>query len=569
MGAPASVAPPLKWPRANSIAWPLGTILLLLAAQFALIFTRAINWDEFFFYGQVAQFAQGELRAPLQTIHVHAFRWLTALPGNAVDHIITARLAMFGFECVTLACIFILSRRFSDTITALLAALCYISAGFVLQHGMSFRVDPPVTACLMGALCLLACAPLRWWAIAAFAFLLGLGGMITIKAVLFAPAFGGIAWLRWNDAGRAVSAAAKIAAAALASLFVFGILYWWHAASLSQDVMASAPAGKASALAAASTSIQAEKIVSRSIGDMFFIGMPPYSAMIVKAASLAPLLAALILAAPFAISRAKLTRTEKWALAGLWLPVITLAFYRNTAGYYYAFLFAPLSVSVVPGISWLRRRFGTMLVLLVPLITALPVWLKDDRSVLANQRQAIAAVERMFPQPVAYFDHSGMLTGYQKANGFMTPWGIEQYRAIGVDSYRHAMQRRVIPLFIDNDIIVETALEDPDQQILLPGDAQAVRDNYLPFWGKLWLAGKQVPAKSMRKEEFLVPGAYRLEGGSIEFDGRTIKAGDRVEALRGTHVLVNSGPQPARLVWNDIASAPTGPAPVGNLWIGY
>ena len=74
------------------LAWPVAALTVLLALQFSLVFTRAINWDEFYFYHQVAEFAAGRLETPLNTIHVHVFTWLPALYDNSVSAIVAARI---------------------------------------------------------------------------------------------------------------------------------------------------------------------------------------------------------------------------------------------------------------------------------------------------------------------------------------------------------------------------------------------------------------------------------------------------------------------------------------------
>ena len=557
-------------PSIGSVHVGAASIILLLVLQYTLIFSRAVNWDEFFFYGQVAQFARGELETPLQTLHVHGFRWLVDLPGSAIDHILTARLAMFVCECVTIVCIYALARRFADRLTSVLAALGYISAGYVLQHGMSFRVDPPVTATLMVALALLARAPLGWWSAALIGALIGMAGMITIKAVLFAPAFAGLAWMRWADAGRTRAAALRIAGIAVAALAVFLALYVWHSGQIAGPVhpdpaLVSADAGAD----ARGTQARAAAVLNRSASDMFFVGLSPYWPMIVKAASLAPLLAVLILAAPVTIARSALPAHEKCALAGLWLPVLTLAFYRNTAGYYYVFLLPPLAVAVTCGLRGTVARFGAVPVMAIMLAIALATWVTDDRQVLPRQRAVSDAVQKMFPQGTAYFDHSGMIPAFSKVNGFMTPWGMEQYRRAGSSSYRSAMERQAVPLLIENDTMVTAALKGDRAAVLLPEDSSAWRGNYVNYWGTVWLAGKTVPAGSREASEFLVPGPYRAEGAGLVLDGVALAEGEIVDVGRGTHVLANLGSRPARLVWSAIAQAPQDPPPKGDLWIGY
>ena len=48
-------------------------IAVVLGLQLQLVFTRSVNWDEFYFLGQVHKFVRGELTVPLQTLHVRLF----------------------------------------------------------------------------------------------------------------------------------------------------------------------------------------------------------------------------------------------------------------------------------------------------------------------------------------------------------------------------------------------------------------------------------------------------------------------------------------------------------------
>ena len=98
--------------RQDTIAFACLGVVLLLQAH--MVLTRAINWDVFWYYSQVEQFARGVLAGPLQTIHVRLFAWLTDLPGNGVDHIITGRVAMFAAELATLVAIGGISAHFTD-----------------------------------------------------------------------------------------------------------------------------------------------------------------------------------------------------------------------------------------------------------------------------------------------------------------------------------------------------------------------------------------------------------------------------------------------------------------------
>lgn len=545
-------------PQGRSPFWPIMAMVILLIAQATMVFTRAINWDEFFYYSQVHQYLRGEPLAPLQTIHVHLFAWLSTVQSNPVDAIVVARIFMLGCEIVTIGSIVLIGERFADRTTGAIAGLCYLSAGFVLQHGFSFRVDPPTTALLMVSLALLARSRLGAVAIGLFAVCVAMAGMFTIKIVLFAPAFAGLAWWRWCEDGRSRAMALRLLACGVCTLLLFAAFYFGHSAALAANVSSAEVSGRG-------------KTVVQSAGEaVFFLGLPPYLQMMQKAVSITLAFTALIVLAPFVIWRARIDSGSKVALTGLWLPILTLFFYRNTAPYYYAFMLAPVAAGCVLAIARVERRVAPAFITLSLALLALPVVLGEDRHTIANQRIVVGEASRMFAWPTAYFDHNGALAGHVKANGFMTPWGLEGYRDKGQSMFRLIMQRQTVPLLFENDLLLAALLRgERGADELFPDDSQVLRDNYVRVWGPVWLAGKDIPAGSERVSEILVPGRFRVEGGPVAVGGKVLEPGDTVALPRGNVTLSNPGTGASRLVWADVDRMPQQPAPEGRIWIGF
>ncbi len=535
-------------PAANSAAWPLAALALLLAMQLSMVFTRAVNWDEFWFYYHVADFTRGTLAQPLQSLHVRLFAWLPALPGSGVDKILTARLVMLACEAVTLAAIYALSRRFVERPVAVLAALLYLSAGFVLQHGFSFRTDPMATAALMSALAILGRCRLGLLPLAAFAALVAIAGMITIKTVLYAPAFVGLAWMRWSADGFLPATALRMAAAGLATGVVFALLYTGHSASLTTTTEGTAMAASASRW-------------------MFFLGVPPYWQMGIKAALTAPVLFLLALAAPFAIWRSGLPKSAKWGLSGLWLPLTLPLFYTNTAAYFYVFMLAPVAVSVTIAARALVSRYPLALVTGVLALLATGTFLMEDRKVIHRQRALVESAERLLPPGTAYFDHNGMLPSFVKANHLMTPSSIDGYHIGGRNAYVEALTREPVPLLLANDELIETLL-DGGESALLPDDTKALRETYVHAWGPVWLAGFDFRSRQDKTLQVRVPGNYRLEGASLAIDGQLHRAGAVVNLKRGFHHFA-AADGTARLIWHTRAPLPAREWDDGPLYVGF
>ena len=123
--------------RPDGYRWFVAATAVAILLQVELVFNRPVNWDEFFHLSEAHAFHQGRLTEVLQVFYARAFFWLPMLSVDAVDQIRIARLFMLGFELVTVAAIFAMARRFADRTAAALAALAYVTGGYVFQHGFS------------------------------------------------------------------------------------------------------------------------------------------------------------------------------------------------------------------------------------------------------------------------------------------------------------------------------------------------------------------------------------------------------------------------------------------------
>ena len=532
----------------GATAWPVAGIALVLVMQASMVFTRAVNWDEFWFYYHVADFARGNLAQPLQSLHVRLFAWLPALQQSSVDAIVTARAVMLGCEGVTIAAIYLSARVFAPRPVSALSALLYVSAGFVLHHGFSFRTDPMVTALLMSGIAMTLRTPLRLPYVLAIGALLAVATMISIKSVLYAPALLGIAWYRWNLAGRTSSSGLLLASIPAAAACIVALLYMLHTRDVTGAATGSAMAAGASRW-------------------MFNLGLPPYWQMGLKAIATAPLLFLLAVAAPLAIWRSDRERSEKWALAGLWLPLLLPFVYMNTAAYFYVFMLAPVCVAITAPLQHAVARYSAPMLAIAATLLATGIFLMEDRKIIERQRELTAQVESMVPADTAYFDHNGMVASLSKANWLVTPAGLAAYRQEGRPVYREAMEAQVVPIFLANDIVFEDLLEG-DARHFLPADAEVLTKHYLPFWGPMRIAGFELAQDERREIEILVPGPYTVRGGPITIDGVVHGPASRVMLRRGNATLA-AGEGGARLLWGDGLTPPERDWDGGPLYIGF
>lgn len=542
--------PPL--PAATSEVWPVLAIALALLLQLAITTTRAVNWDEFFHYAQVHQFLAGTLDKPLQSLSARLFSWAALLPGTGVDHILSIRLAEFGFLSIAAAAIYAIARRFAPVPIALLAVLLYLSGGFVLQHGSSFRADAVAAALLTTSLAAMLRLRLSLGVILLVAALAAAALLMTIKSVLYAPAFAGIAWLRWQEAGRSRAAALRLILLAMAVPVSFGLMFMAHATGL-----ASGADGKAGAIAASS----ADK--------MFALSGLPYYNHILQGALLAPVLAVCVLLVPVLLWREKGNAAGRVAVAGLWLPMLSVAVYHNTAPYFYTFILPPVCAACAVALPLLVRRYSVAALSAILAVNALTIWLIEPASPLGRQRQLLQAADLMWPEKPAYFDFPAMLGSFPKANTFLTPWGVENYLHGRRGTMVDAMAAQPVPLVMENDPMFTAALRTrrPVAQFL-PQDLAAMRSTYLHWWGPFWLAGQHMDRGEQRQARFLVPGTYTLVSGSLTIDGRALGPQGSIALNRGVHRL-QAGPAGARLVWGRDPRLPAQAPPAPPYWTDF
>lgn len=550
--APAgSAARGFALPRELSVGWLLALVGVLAAMQLSMATGRSINWDEFWFYSQVELVARGEFIQPLQTIHTRLFAWLPGLPGSEIDHILVARLFMWACALVTAGGIYLLAEKFADKRTALLAVAAYMGAGYVLQHSIAFRVDPIVTALLTSALCVAARTRLTPLWIALLGALIGLAAMVTIKFVLWAPAFAGMALWQWHEEKYDPRYLARWFAAGAVALATFALLYMLH----------SVDAGGGEARAAA------EGTLSRSAGKMIGFLDSPHLPLIGKGVFTALPLALAIMLVPGVVLRLELPLAKRLALLALWLPVLTPVYYVNSLPYFYPFILPPVAVTCALSLPIFVRRYGMTVVAGVIGLSAAMVWVVDTRGVTQKQETLIAAVHEVFPEPVNYFDCCGMIASFPKQNDFLTRYGVQRYLEAGEPTLLRAMEAQPVPLVLDNNRQFSRLIELGDSTEFLPADAAALRGTYVRFWADIYIAGRKLGAGETGDWDVLVPGTYTVEG-TLEVNGTTYSDGELLALARGPARLANRGDSEASLIWGENLVRP-GIEPVGFYWTAW
>ncbi len=487
---------------------------------------------------------------PLQTLYLRAFVWVTALPGSEIDHIIVVRVFMFGCLVVTALSIAGIVSSLSTRTTGLICAACYLSAGLILHHGTAFRTDIMTAALLSLALWIIAASSLSWKSIASMGFLVGIAGMITIKSVLWAPAFVGLGLIRWHTEGWKPALFIRFIFAALAAGLTFATVYFFHSRGVASDPDASASA-----------------LIGNASTRMFTFPYLEKLPVILTAVLTALPLAAFIILLPILLIRSANDIAAKAGILGLWAVALVPLFYVNSYPYFYAFILPPVAVSIYLAVEAAQTRYSVFALAIVMAVNGVANWALDERGILHNQRLVLETVRQNLPGPVTYFDCCASIGSWPSGNGFRTAWGVDQYLAATRPAFRDRMLQEPVPLLIAGGWSQQVFQDSGPTDKFLSEDVEALRNTYIPFWGPIHLAGIELRPLEERKWEALVPGPYTVEG-SVAIDGAVYADGDTISIDRGTWELQETNGAQARLVWGENILKPETPAPT-KLWTSW
>lgn len=543
----------------------LAAIALALLFQAWVALVTEINWDEFYYLSQIYDYQRGELTRPLQTAHVHLFGWLPAIDGDEIRQIVVGRLVMLLCEAATCVLIYRLSRAFFEPLPSLFAVLGFVSAGFTMIHGASFRADPLAGMLTMAALVTLARRRPGAASIFLIAFASALAALVNVKVVFYAPAFAGIAAWRIANAENRGLMVRSIVATAFATMIALGALYWLQSLLMPKATTAATQAMLSGA--GRTTIVDA--------------GLSPRFDEIVRSALGAPaqtiiLILGMWIAVQSLLANRRRHAAQAWALLGCAAPLLSLLFYRNAFPYFFPFIWPPAMPLVALAIENLLRM-GQARIILALVMTATGLLVGGRWAELRpriTQEKLVSAVHRMFPRPVPYIDRNGVIASFPKRGFFMSTWGMAGYQQRGVPVFERMLVRETIPLVIIDGPALEHAASQfpgpPTAPTLLDQDRKTLRDNYIPHWGAIWVAGQRLSVGPAETEvRILIPGTYTLEGGSMTIDGKAVPPGSTVILGRGDHRLWSRTAVTVTLRWGDHLYRPTEAAPTGPVYRGF
>ncbi|MBN8630001.1 MAG: hypothetical protein J0L76_03990 [Rhodobacterales bacterium] len=531
------------------------TVLAVSVAGFIVLLLpmsafRNINWDEFYFLSHVHAWLNDRLDRPMQTFFVHGFGWLAQIPGHEIGQIVAARLVMVAFLALTCRAIWRMGIHLADRRAAMFGVLAFLSSGFVLPHGTSFRADPIATGLLMTALSILLTSRMRTAQILNVALLSALALLVTVKSALYLPAFLGVLFFRRKEDTMPL----RILVAGGLSIGVAAGLYLWHSAGLS--VAAGNETG-ANLREAAGTTLLSGTLIPRrdeillwallSLPALFLVGMGFIEARPKRL---------IILATAFA------------------LPLLCLAVYRNAFPYFFPFISAPLMVTAALGATRMRNSPRLPMLLVAMIASGACQGLLALSEGNAAQRATLAEVHRLFPEPVAYIDQHGMVAEFPRQGFFMSTWGIESYRKTGEPVFAAIIAKAQPPLLLANRWELAQAVTDGNSRpgALLPEDQAVLKNSYVHYAGAIWLAGRELSgAGSAASFTVPFPGRYRLlADATVLIDGTSVAPGATLVLDGNPHTLQAAAGLPVRLIWATSGEATKPPSlPDSGLYSGF
>jgi hypothetical protein len=530
IGATSKPAPNFfRFTSASPIAWPIAASILLGLLQFSLIFVKSYNWDEFLHYSMVFQLQDGTLARPFQTLLARLLVWVPNVSDDLMTQMSVSRVAAWCAFLAGLSAIYGLARQFVSKTDALWTMLVYLSAGSVFVHGFAIRTDPIAMAALMLSLYMLATRPINAITILSVGAIIGFAGLLTVKAIFYAPCFAGIAWLRFSSVDDKRAMAIRLLAVAPVAAATFVGLYLLHRSGL-----APAPAAQDGA------AFMSNGVKWLTDG---FIRQPYYTLM---AFLTAPLFAFALFISPSVWRNAALSRAQVIALAGLALPLLTILFYRNAFPYFFVFIFAPVAVALAPAIARLRTRFGSLILFALICVVPLGKLITEPRQTIADQRLLIEYLNRQFPEGALYLDYCGIIADYPRViDHLISGIGLANYNARGIPLVAQAVESGKLAFVVANRPAIIDALtgKQTSDEMLLPADVVALHGNYVKVSGALWLAGENVPAGSDAHIIAVPHGGKYIADGNIILNATSYKRGETIVLAKGQHVVAGERPR--------------------------
>lgn len=554
------------------------TALALLCFTFVLRYrlssTLSVHWDEFNFLRHVHQGLRGEHTGALQTFHIHLFRWLGAIDGTEVDQVIAARRAMFALSVVAAACMAYIGRRLIGGAAGVFAAFCVGCHSYVMIHATAFRYDGIIVTLFLLASAALLVERRRDTAAAVAGACVAVAVLVSVKATFYLPSIALIACAPIVTGGAAPrDVVRRLLILLMSAAVVGGVLFALHVSvGVADTDGAAAFAGRA-----ADQAVDLARPFPRS------------SELIRSLRWDAPIWALWLLGVALLGTDREAERTtirfRVLGVVGLTLPLLTLYVYRNAWPYFYVSIMP--GACLMTGVVWhrvvsLRHRAPVVAILLLGVITvpaAWGAWLlyehNHDEDETARQRDLLAAVHEIFPEPVPYVDRCGMVSSFPKVGPFMTSWSMDNYRQQGENIMKSLLKEEQPRMVLANVVSLQLHRSRVrGSHALRRADFQTLRANFIHHWGDVWVAGKALtaPVDETRTFQVLIGGEYTLESPEpVQIDGETVSPRQVVTLTVGKHSVraLGAAPVDIKLRTGDNLARPGREPRAGALFRGF
>ncbi len=547
-------------------------IIAALFVKFNLCFQYSVDNDEFCYLDLVHAYRRGEISTPIQTLHVHVFSWLTGVSDNEVTQVVRGRQVMSFLFLGMCALLFVVGRHLIGVPGAAFSVLCYLCLPSTMVYGAAFRSDTPAAFLSLAAVYLLVVRkPGRVSSLLAGAAM-AVACLFTIKAGLYFGLLVPLLAIRlWTASDRQASLR-HLAWFAGTLLLAGGVGYLLHKASLPQT-SATTGAGH----------------VRGAFASFFPLGHLFQGRHIFFTTLTSDRIIWLLVALGLCASLADL-RGREHPFAGrtayvpiMFLPLLSIVFYRNTFPYYYAFMMPPVTLlcgyvfwRLVSALAQTEGRLATVVTVVLTVSVCVPTFvlgyaaLPQARLKTAVQRSLVGEIHKIFPEPVPYLDCPHMVASFPGVAFFMGSVGIEHYLQAGRPVLKGILaEKKPVFLLVNRPYLDPRPARrpvGPARLTLLDEDWEALKSYFIPHWGPIWVAGRRFDLAADRGPQVFdtpVPGTYTLEAdGDVQIDGALYHNGDTVELAREGHVIEPGGPvQRATLRWGNHLYRPAEPPP--------
>ena len=543
----------------------IGAIALCFAMQLVMVFRFEINQDEFYNLSMGYEFLRGEVGTPFQTLMFRMSGWLRYLPGNEIDHIIAGRLVSYCAALITVALIYLTSRRYFSKEASLVAILVFFGFNYVFRHLTAFRTDILVTMCLMATIWIVSDPKQSWRKTISAGLLIGMSFTLSLKSIFYMPIIAVFLLGRWVSSQWAKREFLYGFGMFVIAIVSYAIIFFLHDPKIQSSEQSSAYL----------------KTIS---GTSFFEGGLFNNWGFLTDSLIFNFLGWLLIAIGFFTVLRHLKdanirpQVETYGLLAFIIPLTPVVYYFHANPYFFPFMLAPAVIFIAAAIEpYFKGNKSSVITLLVCVMTVLPV-LAFARSLPQNQtaqRTIVNAVHDIFPDPVPVVDYCGMISSFDRLNEvglFINPdvFAHSKYLKSGKPMMTEFITTYQPQIFLANVIRLKEGddVEEKFLSELLPTDAKIIKDNYMQFWGPIYVPGKTLDQNGAFK--ILVNGIYTYYGtDEATIDGIKISNGQALELNKGQHEVSITSSANGRLVWGDNLKKPDVVAPSKPLFNGF